>query len=538
MITSQPTVIEGIRWHLSPSGQSALRPGDLNLAAHLEAKRAVIVKHGQHRTVYRVDLADGAVYWKHCRLNGPRAWWREILRGPKAKLEFTKAVELANRGIPTIEPLAWGQFDQAWPKGSFLITRALEGTEQLDNYLFLSDGDVRVERGFLKRLFPAFIAQLHAAGVTHPDLHPGNLLVRRHSSGLKFFLIDVHDLELGPPLSRRARLKNLVLLNRWFQLRATRTDRLRFWKAYAGSNASKKDALFLESETSRSTAQLWSSRDTRCLRVNRHFRSESGLVASGFAVRELDATFAKTLREDPDRPFREPGVELLKDSRSATVCLLEVPTSTGTFSMVYKRFRVTRWSDPLADLFRPSAALRSWINGHALRDRELATPRPWLMLHRKKFGFTSVGYLLCDRVEKCKHLHDAVREFDRPARLGLIERLARQIRLMHDRGVSHRDMKAANILVTAWGGCVFIDLVGVRLQSKVPRAIRIRDLTRLNASFVNATQVTRSDRLRFLRTYLLWGLHGSAGWRDWWKQVAVATEAKVRRNARKNRPLA
>ncbi|MSR53606.1 MAG: hypothetical protein EXS09_10010 [Gemmataceae bacterium] len=538
MTTSQPMVVEGIRWSFSSTGLSLLCPEDLSRVAHLDTKRAKIIKHGQHRTVYRVELASGAVYWKHCRLNGPRAWWREIFRGPKAKLEFTKAMELENRGIATIEPLAWGCFDQAWPKGSFLITRALDGTEPLDDYLLNSVSEAFGERCELTRLLAAFIARLHAAGVRHPDLHPGNLLVRKEPNGLQFFLIDVHDLELGPPLSHRARQQNLVLLNRWFQLRATRTDRLRFWKAYAEADESGKTARQLELETTRSTAELWASRGTRCLRANRHFREERGLIASGFAGRELDEAFAKTLLEDPDRPFLSPGVVLLKDSRSATVCRLDVPAACGTRPMVYKRFCVTRWSDPLADFFRPSAALRSWLNGHAFLDRGLATPRPWLMLHRKKLGLTTTGYLLCDRVENAKHLHDAVRDYERPARRQLMEKLAREIRLMHERGVSHRDLKAANILVTASGDCQFIDLVGVRLQENVSRAVRIRDLTRLNASFVNSTHVTRSDRVRFLRTYLLWVLRGQAGWKDWWRQVAVATEAKVRRNARKNRPLA
>ena len=538
MTASQPVVVEGIRWSFSPAGRGAFSSDDLNLAAHLEAKRASIVKHGQHRTVYRVELASGIVFWKHCRLNGSRAWWREILRGPKAKLEFAKAVELADRGIATIEPLAWGRFDQAWPKGSFLIARALEGTVPLDEHLLHSAGNTFAERKNLTRLLAAFVAKLHVAGVTHPDLHPGNLLVRKDASGLQFFLIDVHDLELGQRLSPRARIQNLVLFNRWFQMRSTRTDRYRFWKAYANSQWNKGFARTVEQETDHSNAKLWSSRDTRCLRVNRHFRKERGAVASGYAVRELDPTFTKTLLEDPDRPFSNPDVVLLKDSRSATVCLLDVATSTGTLAMVYKRFRVTRWSDPLADLFRPSAALRSWSNGHAFLDRGLPTPRPWLMLHRKRLGLTTVGYLLCARVENFQNLHDATQTFDRLARWQLIETLARQIRLMHERGASHRDLKAANILVTASGDCQFIDLVGVRLQSNISRPLRIRNLTRLNASFVSSPHVTRSDRLRFLRTYLAWGLRGQAGWKEWWKQIALATEAKVQRNARKNRPLA
>ena len=72
----------------------------------------------------------------------------------------------------------------------------------------------------------------------------------------------------------------------------------------------------------------------------------------------------------------------------------------------------------------------------------------------------------------------------------------------------------------------------------VPREIRVRDLARLNASFVQAPIVSRADRLRFLRTYLMWGLRKHADWADWWKQIDLATGEKVRRNERRNRPLA
>ena len=81
-----------LQWTLTTAGRELFSDGDLDLEAHIAAGRATVVKHGQHRTVYRVVFADGnAVYWKHCRLNGPRAWWRDFFRGPKAKLEFDRA---------------------------------------------------------------------------------------------------------------------------------------------------------------------------------------------------------------------------------------------------------------------------------------------------------------------------------------------------------------------------------------------------------------------------------------------------------------
>ena len=66
---------------------------------------------------------------------------------------------------------------------------------------------------------------------------------------------------------------------------------------------------------------------------------------------------------------------------------------------------------------------------------------------------------------------------------------------------------------------------------------RVRDLARLNASLLRHALLTRADRLRFLRTYLNWGLHGREGWKGWWRDVEKATGRKVLRNLRKGRPL-
>ena len=528
-----------LRWTVTAAGRQLLSDAALDLKRHEAAGRVTVVKHGQHRTVYRVTLPGGAVvYWKHCRLNGPRAWWRDFFRGPKAKLEFDRACSLSARGVKTIEPLAWARFRGRWPRGSFLITRALEGTVPLDEYLGHHPPVTAADRRHLTTALADYIAKLHQAGVNHPDLHPGNLLIRTRGGKHEFFLIDLHDVQLGRPLDPAARHRNLVLLNRWFQLRTTRTDRLRFWMAYAGPAADPDEPSRLEIETARSVVGLWASRGGRCLRENRQFRRVRGAGVSGFAVRELDPGIAAGFTRDPDGPFARDDARLLKSSRSATVCVVTLPTPSGPRPMVYKRFQVTHATDYLAAFFRPPPALRSWKVGHAFADRRLPTPRPWLVLHRHRLGLPGTGYLLCELVPGARNLHDALRVADPEEKHGLVDDLARWVRLMHERGVSHRDLKAPNILVTSEGGIQFIDLVGARTHRHVPRAIRVRDLARLNASFVASPMVTRSDRLRFLRTYLLWGRRGRGDWKVWWRQVLAATEAKVRRNERNNRPLA
>jgi len=73
--------------------------------------------------------------------------------------------------------------------------------------------------------------------------------------------------------------------------------------------------------------------------------------------------------------------------------------------------------------------------------------------------------------------------------------------------------------------------------AKLGAAQRLRNLVRLHASFHSEPMITRTDKLRFLRTYLQWGLFGRLGWKNWWRALDEATQAKVARNARNGRPL-
>ena len=120
---------------------------------------------------------------------------------------------------------------------------------------------------------------------------------------------------------------------------------------------------------------------------------------------------------------------------------------------------------------------------------------------------------------------------------GEIDRLARLVRGLHQRRLSHRDLKASNILVSG-GKMWLIDLVGLKRGGPVSHRRRIQNLARLHASFHNSPHLTRTDKLRFLRMYLQWGLSGRSGWKDWWRAIAAATAAKITRNRERGRPLA
>ncbi len=552
----------GRRWYLTAEGADLFGTDGPDLDRWIADGTAVIVKTGPHRTVYRVALPDATIYLKHCRIMGPRAWAREVLRPAKARLEFENAVALAGRGIAAVQPLAWGETDSSWPGESFLITRSLDSADPFAAFLegqassIVTHCRAAVGRRLATEL-GRFFARLHDAGIAHPDPHPGNFLLEVSPAGEpRFSLIDVHAIRIGRPLSWAESRTNLVLFNRWFQIRVSRADRARFWHSYRQSrqtlpNLGASHAREVEAGTAVSNLRFWGGRIRRCLGNNRYFlKLRAGAVRS-HAVSDLSAPVQAQFLDDPDSLFMHPGVKILKDSRTSKVAEVCLETADGTRDAVLKRVNVRRWFEPIKNRFRPSAVLRSWVNGHALRDRWLPTPRPLAMVQVHRLGLPAGGYLLVEKVPDAVGLAEAVAGLaSRPGidRRQLLrawsDRLARMVRTMHDRAVSHRDLKAANILLKHAAADpeaavpVLIDLVGVRVGRRVSFRQRCRELARINASFLNSSLITRGERLRFLRVYLAAGERSELNWKDWWKEIRRATLAKIAKNRRTGRPLA
>jgi tRNA A-37 threonylcarbamoyl transferase component Bud32 len=584
--------VGGFRWSLSPDLPAhLLNLEGLRLPEWLRSGQACVVKQGPHRVVYRVELPGLCFYVKHNLIHDQRAWFRQLVRPSKARLEFDRVTAAALRGIPTIAPLAIAEQETRVGSGeSILITRSIDDCIPLHFFLaavlptFAEPRAARLRQQLATEL-GKLVARIHDAGILHHDLHAGNLLVRITSDDrVQLFVIDLLAVKMGPPLDWRQSRENLVMINCWFTLRVNRADRLRFWKAYFlarrlgtwqrdayGTKLYAKGLDEIEELSWQRNLRFWSRRDKRCLYNGRYYRKIKTAQFVGHAVTEVDSSDLEDLLKDPDAPFRmatvpASGIRVLKESISSTVIEMDFKVNGQTRRVVYKRFRVTSWKDPVASLLRPTPALRSWVHGQGFRERGLPTARPFVVLHRRSAGMWHEGYLLTEKIAHADDLHDYLQSLDvapRNQRLRLlrqlIDRVARTIRALHQRELSHRDLKAANILVRRWNApdaepsaysqdienllympesaVWLIDLVGVECFGSLSRARRVQNLSRLNASFFTTAKITRSDRLRFLLTYLNCGAFGRCDWKSWWKQVERATRKKVERNRRRGKPL-
>src|SRR5262249_14314111 len=159
------------------------------------------------------------------------------------------------------------------------------------------------------------------------------------------------------------------------------------------------------------------------------------------------------------------------------------------------------WRDPWLALVRPTGALRSWVMGHGLRERCLPTPRPLAVFHRLDHGRPAEGYLLVEKVERApdlKHYLADLQKLPAATRQRAL-RQARDARAVWTRNfprrnLSHRALKAANILVTGALNFWFIDLVGVRRHRRLSQIRRMQNLTRLHVSFHRDPGISRTDK--------------------------------------------
>jgi hypothetical protein len=546
-----------LRWELDPEVRDRLLgPDGLRLPEWLASGQATVVKHGPHRTVYRVNLPDLRFYLKHNRVHDLRAWLRGWLRPSKARIEYDHARAVAARQVPSVTPLGMGERRGAAGRGdSFLITRSLEDTEPLRT--FIDQTFPRLERRRqsrvrlrLARELGKLVARLHDAGIVHDDLHLGNVVVRIEADDQpRLFLTDLHALRLGRPLGWRASRANLVILNRFCVIRMTRTDRLRFWRAYRGARvmplpaAERAILADLEQRTWLSNFRFWPTRDVRCVGTNRYFQRRRCRAVSAYAVRDLDRDQLDDLLADPDAPFRRDGSGPCDGPGEVEI---EVRVNGVTRRGVYQRIPAASWTDVLLTLPRRSAPRQTWWHGHALRDRWLPTPRPLALLSKRCWGLLQGSYLLRAKVDGARTLEQFLialsaltPERRRQALNQRIEQLALVVRWLHQRGVSHPRLSAAGVVVSdgptpqerledppPWlssvDGIWLADLVGIAHRFPLPRRDRLRNLANLYVSIARHSLVSRTDRLRFLGVYLQWGLRGRAGWKTWWRAIEAA----------------
>ncbi len=223
------------------------------------------------------------------------------------------------------------------------------------------------------------------------------------------------------------------------------------------------------------------------------------------------------------------GYAVLKYSRTGEVCRATLPVGDGALDVICKQSRSHGWRT-LARVFRQSRARRNFDRAVILLRAGINTARPLALLER---GFPSAeAWLISEYVPDLVDLdHIALRRLSEvaPDRKYLVKRgILLAVMDLFDRlrqhNLSHRDLKASNILLRHWDGdgapasAWLVDVDGLGGGGR--RQVRCRkQLVRLAASLRTYESVTRTDYGRFLKRC---PLHAdeTADWRQTFRDLA------------------
>lgn len=536
----------------------------LRLSSWLQSGRASIVKQGPHRTVYRVQLDGRSVYVKHYRAADVRAMFSQWAQSSKSRREWDRAERAAAAAIPTIVPLALGEQRKAGLVfENYLITEGVDDVEPLDRFVqdvfptLTLDRQARI-RSRLTHGLAELVAKLHEAGVLHPDLHSGNVLVRLHEcDAIELFLVDLQEATSAGRADWRRSRDNLLAFGLFFFTMARSIDRGRFLRRYLELRPHlridwRTEATRLEHDLRRKAFRFWRKLDYRCTANNRRFFYRNIGSAHGFSVTELGETAMQSLLRDPDSPLGVASAEVLKESPSSNV--VRLPMSIGAVStpVIYKRFNCPKRLDALRATLHHSPALRAWHAGHGLLIRRIPTPRPLAMIERIRGPFVRESYLITqaipDAINLKEYLHEIVAKLPTESRRcrvrWLLGQLGQFLRHMHERNISHRDMKASNFLITPADPAAaalkiyLIDLVGVQVWRRLPASRCVQNMTRVVASLQSYGLFTRTDFLRLLCAYRPGVRRNDDEWKRLWHDIHRRVGQKIARNKEQRRPVA
>lgn len=291
----------------------------------------------------------------------------------------------------------------------------------------------------------------------------------------------------------------------------------------------------MEDETIESRAEFWRRRDCRSASagrdIQRRRRGNHEVMMTGGVP---DWLVERCLR-DASGVLESYVVRRLKEGAVPRASEIEIEGRR----FVWKSYPSTGWRGYFAGLFRRDAAMRAWCNAKALSLREIPTPRAVLLARRRRMGVPVESHLLTELVDAeplLNYVHRIRQQLAPPERRratrGVVLAAARLLRLMHDRRVTHHDLKASNVLATAprdlahpelW----LVDLDSAQTWLRPPERERIQNIGRLAASFHGQDCLTRADYLRFVRTYLGGNAFRQGRWKPLWRRVRVWVERKV-----------
>jgi len=530
-----------------------------------------LVKHNASRTVYRGQVNGCWIYLKHYHSRTIVHQVGRLLGISDAKTEMRFRRLLTAGGVPTVNALA-----ASCSMGSeWLATLAVEPAEpahdwHLRHLQMGQAGQRRIRKTIIN--LARIVADMHAAGVIHGDLHAGNILIRTDTAQPECVLTDLHRMRRLPWVSRRARAKNLAqLLHDRIEF-TTASQRLLFLKHYLAASGVggtlRGWQLIIDQLAERHRRRLYRQRARRVFGNNRYFQrirlpggwsghvvlaSKRRLASSRAALLEFRAADWAEALARPDGLLSGQVTKIVKDSKSGLILRRKLIVGPHELDvMVKRRRRKKRWK-VLLDCFRQAKSIRAFKLGHSLLERRIPTPLPLAALQRR-IGPVLLDSILITEAHDGRNLERFLNEWladtdkqENPLPADQRRQLAQQVlwhigrllQRLHDNNFKHRDLKSTNMLVDWAPGKVpeilLVDMDGLQQVPWLTMRRRFQALMRLNVSLLRCRAVNRAGQLRMLLGYLKRSGVGNLDFKPYWRMLENWSSKKLHEQIRSRR---
>lgn len=503
------------KWRLHPQVAEELQHHPALRMDMSSRDSGAVIKQGPHRTVRRFEIAGAEFYSKQFHHPDWRTRLRHLLRGSQAHWEWSRFSLATRHHIPTAEVVAIGQ-SRTWAGESGLITRGLTATTPLDQWINDHGKLAPVSsRHQLANRIGQLIGQMHAQGVTHLDLHAGNLLVHHDDDDFRLWLVDLSPLRFHARSATRNEMgQNLGRLFHSLLQHLHHTDQMSFfhayWQAMNPDTISRDHRRALMRDLSRRcdvvARACWNYMDRKWARGNRktiilekpnlHFR---GVASLGRTTLEQLCASSEQL-------------DHLRDGDQLSI-------SDHQFVIQRKPNRSTHW------------ARDDWEIGHALHRRLIAAPVPGFLWQ------TPAGEgLALDTEPSWQPLCTAFLAENRLRVPNIVTELGNRIvdllHRFHDLGFSHEKLSLGSWDWRSLEGRCEVrlnSLDGIQQHREPPLEARLISCRNLVMETRGMLSVRRTEWLRWLKRYLrAWNLQS---WKSAWKMIRSHSLSESTRRA-------
>lgn len=192
--------------------RNGLADFDALWAVQLQAVDEPNVERGGWSSVYRLEV-DGVAFYLKRQSNHLTRSVQHPFGEPTFAREFRNIQRYQRLGIPSLHASYFGQRRVAGEQRAILLTRALDGWEDLSEWLARWPELDDAQRGSIMNASGELARRLHQAGQMHGCFYPKHIFLRQQEGRWQACLI---DLEKTRPLllGQRDRVKDLEPLFR------------------------------------------------------------------------------------------------------------------------------------------------------------------------------------------------------------------------------------------------------------------------------------------------------------------------------------